>query len=105
MGSKNDKLKALEKENQELKKTLREIKEQLTELIEEVKNQSKEVHHHYHYNNNPLDPSNPPLKVYCGSGNPYVQEPSTTEPLDTFKGTITLDSVINYDYICSTQNN
>lgn len=100
MSKKNREIKELKKQNEKLKSLLLDIKEQLEGLRKEVSNIIPEVHHHYHNDivSNPLDP---PFIVTCekSSGNPYVQEPSTTEP---FKATF--DSAVNFNYISSNVN-
>ncbi len=94
--SNKKRIKALEKENKELKDLLFIVKEQLQQLKEDVKNINTEVHHHYHYDT-PSTPSlEPPYIVTCGNstGKPMPQEPSTTEPIN-----FSIGSLVNSDYI------
>ena len=100
-------IKALEKENKELRELLVTVKEQLEQLKEEVNNINPEIHHHhYGINTCPPGPPNPPYEITCnkGTGNPYTQEPSTTEPIQFLKNS-TFDSLTISNYIDALQKN
>ena len=80
----SEKIDSLQKENKEIKILLKEIQKQLSDLKELIGNNSQVVHHHHNYTPEIVkSPFEPPFIVTCkGTGNPLVQEPSTTEPLE-----------------------